>query len=117
LITRSYQVIKKKEVNHMATKELKIKTTAGLLETVKQLENLIASLKEGTICIRKNDKVIVLSPQEPVALELAAEVKVEKSTLKEKLTIELKWRKEEAVVEEKETFSISCETPKTEEEE
>ncbi|MFH1080852.1 MAG: amphi-Trp domain-containing protein [Pseudomonadota bacterium] len=97
----------------MATKELKIKTTAGLLETVKQMENLIASLKEGTICIRKNDEVIVLSPQEPVAFELEAEVKLEKNTLKEKLIIELKWRKEEKAVEERETFCISSEVPKT----
>ena len=97
----------------MAKKELKIKTTAGLQETVKQLENLIASMKEGNICIRKNDKVIVLSPQEPITLELAAEVKPEKSILKEKLTIELKWWKEEMAMQEKETFSISSEAPKT----
>jgi amphi-Trp domain-containing protein len=100
----------------METKELKIKTTAGLLETVKQLENLIASLKEGTICIRKNDELIVLSPQEPVTFELEAEVKLEKYGLKEKLAIELKWRKEETPVEEHETFSISCEAPKTDNE-
>jgi len=96
----------------MATKELKVRTTVGLLETVKQLENLIASLKEGTICITKNDKAIVLSPKEPVSLELEAEVKLEKNTLKEKLTIELKWKKEEQPVEEKESFSISSEAPK-----
>jgi amphi-Trp domain-containing protein len=101
----------------MATKELKIKTTAGLQETIKQLENIIASMKEGIICIRKNDKALVLSPKEPLVLELGAEVKLEKHVLKEKLTIELKWRKEELVAEDKETFSISSEAPKTEDEE
>ncbi len=100
----------------MATKELKIKTTAGLLETVKQLENLIASLKEGSICIKKNEDAIYLSPQEPVDLELEAEVKMEKYMLKEKLTIELKWKKEESVAKDKEVFSISSEAPQAEQE-
>ncbi len=101
----------------MATKELKIKTKAGLLETVKQLENLVASLKEGSICIRKNEDVIYLSPQEPVELELEAEVKLERNTLKEKLTVELKWKKEETAVREKEPFNISSEAPLSRDEE
>lgn len=94
----------------MASQNLKIKSTAGLLELVRHMENLIASFKEGTICIRKGDESIILKPQEPVSLELEAEIKFDKETLREKLVIELKWKKKETALEEK-GFSISHDLP------
>ncbi len=97
----------------MASQNLKIKSTAGLLEIVRHMENLIASFKEGTICIRKDNESIILKPQEPVSLELAAEVKLDKDTLREKLTIELKWKKRESMGEEN-VFSISHHIPQQE---
>jgi len=99
----------------MASQNLKIKSTAGLLEVVRHMENLIASFKEGTICVRKDDESIILKPQEPVSLELEAEVKFDKETLREKLTIELKWKKKETAAEDT-IFSISHEIPQQEQE-
>jgi len=90
----------------MATKELKIKTTAGLLETVKQMENLITSLKEGTICIRKNDEVIFLKPQEPLNMELKAITKPDKYSVREKVTIKLTWDKSSDLLVKNDTFAI-----------
>jgi amphi-Trp domain-containing protein len=91
----------------MAGQKMELKTTANLLEIVSHLEHLIASLKEGTLCIKKNEKTITLKPAEPVTFELEANSKPEKDALREKLVIELKWTKNEAIAEDKETFSIS----------
>lgn len=90
----------------MANQHLKVKSTLSSLEVVNHLEHLVASLKEGTICIRKGSESISLKPCEPVSLELEAEVKMDKDALREKLVIELKWKKSEATAEE-ETFVIS----------
>jgi hypothetical protein len=62
------------------------------------------------VCIRKGDESIILKPQEPVSLELEAEVKFDKETLREKLSIELKWKKKENGAEEN-VFSISHDVP------
>jgi len=71
----------------------------NLVEIVNHLEHLVASLKEGTICIRKGEELITLKPCEPVTLELEAEVKLDKDALREKLSIELKWKKSEVKAE------------------
>jgi len=91
----------------MAGQQMELKTKANLLEIVNHLEHLIASLKEGTLCIKKNKETITLKPVEPVTFELEAHSKSEKGALREKLVIELKWTKNEAIAEDKETFSIS----------
>ncbi|HOG18536.1 MAG: hypothetical protein A4E73_02379 [Syntrophaceae bacterium PtaU1.Bin231] len=100
----------------MASKHLKVKTTAGLLEVVRHLENLVAALKRGAVVIRKKGESITLSPGEPVSLDLESEIKLEKNTIKEKLVIELKWRKEEQELEPRESFSIAGEEPAAAEE-
>lgn len=98
----------------MANQHLKIKSTLTSLEVVNHLERLVASLKEGTVYIRKGSEAISLKPCEPVSLELEAEVKADKDAMREKLSIELKWKKREVVVEE-ETFVISHQEPCNEE--
>lgn len=100
----------------MASQHLKVKSTLNRLEIIKHLENLATSLKEGTICIQKGEKYVALKPCEPVTLELEAEVKVDKDVLREKLTIELKWKKSEIIQEEEETFVISHQDPTQDEE-
>jgi amphi-Trp domain-containing protein len=95
----------------MASQHLKVKSTSNLLEIVNHLEHLVSSLKEGTIYIKKADKIITMSPCEPISFELEAEVKQDKDTLREELTIELKWKKKEAVVSDEETFVISHQEP------
>ena len=98
----------------MANQHLKVKSTLSTLEVVNHLEHLVSSLKEGTICIRKGGETISLKPCEPVSLELEAEVKMDKEALREKLSIELKWKKSEAAPIE-ETFFISHQEPCQEE--
>ena len=95
----------------MESQHIKIKSSASLLETINHLERLIASLKEGTIFIQRNDESISLRPQDPVTFELEAESKLEKDSLREKLYIELKWKKMEAIPEAVETFVISSGAP------
>ena len=100
----------------MASQHLKVKSTLNLLEIVNHLEHLVSSLKEGTICIRKGDKVITLKPCEPVTLELEAEVKLDKDALREKLSIELKWMKSEiAAAADEGAFVISHQDPSPDE--
>jgi amphi-Trp domain-containing protein len=95
----------------MASQFLKIKSKVALCEIVQHLEALVASLKAGQLCIRKQDETIVLSPQDPILLELEAEAKLEKEGLREKLVFELKWKKGEPAVEEGCAFSISSAEP------
>jgi amphi-Trp domain-containing protein len=96
----------------MANQHLKVKSTLNLLEIVNHLEHLVSSLKEGTICIKKGEEVITLRPCEPVTLELEAEVKLDKEALREKLSIELKWKKSEpASVADEGLFVISHQDP------
>ena len=91
----------------MASQHFKVKATSSLLEIVNHLEHLIASLKEGTIVIKRNDETVILKPMDPVTLELEAEARLDKDALREKLIIELKWRKREMAPVEEGTFSIS----------
>lgn len=89
----------------MASKALKIKSTTDLSDVIRHLENLIDSLKEGTVTIRKDDKAVTLTPQEPISMEIEAEAKSDKKSRREKLQFELKWKKGETVQEK--AFSIS----------
>lgn len=96
----------------MSNTNLKIKSTLSRLDVVNHLEQLVASLKAGSVCIRKGDKMVTLTPCDPVLFELAAEGKVEKDGLREKLSIELKWKLSEDKPEETESsFTISAQPP------
>ena len=91
----------------MASQHMKVKAKAGLVEVINHLEQLVKSLKEGQLCIRKNGEAIILKPQDPVMLELEAEARLEKDSLREKLVIELKWRKGEQASPESDAFTIT----------
>ena len=98
----------------MSSQQLKVKSTLNLLEVVNHLEHLVASLKEGTVCIRKGEEVITLKPCESVTMELEVEVKQEKDGLREKLSLELKWEKREAAPAEDNLMVISSQEPSLE---
>ncbi len=91
----------------MAKQQLKVKAKAGLVEVINHLEQLVKSLKEGQLCIRKNGEAITLKPEDPVMFELDAEARLEKDSLLEKLVIELKWKKGEQAVPESDAFTIT----------
>lgn len=102
------------EVERMASQSLKVKSKAGLVEVIGHLEQLVTSLREGRLCIRKNDEAITLKPEDPVTLELEAQAKLEKDGLREKLVIELKWKKGEVAPRESENFTITHLEPEPE---
>jgi amphi-Trp domain-containing protein len=91
----------------MANQYLKVKAKEGLAEVVNHLEQLVKSLKEGQLCIRKNGEAITLKPLDPVIFELDAEARLERDSLREKLVIELKWKKGEQSSSESDAFTIT----------
>ncbi len=78
----------------MGSQRLKFKSKESLVEVIHRLEHLVASFKKGQLCIRGNDESITLKPQEPIALKMEAEARLAKDSLRERLIIELKWRKD-----------------------
>ncbi len=95
----------------MENQQLKVKSKVSMQEAIKHLENIVVSLKEGRLSIKKNDDIVTLTPHEPVSFELNAEVKLGKNSLKEKLSIELKWKKGEQVMTQGDTFTITHDDP------
>lgn len=96
----------------MTTQHLKVKSKATLGDVISQLAHLVASLKKGKLCIRKNDEMIALKPQDPVALHLEAEADLGKESLREKLVIELKWKKGGKAPVKGDSFTINHLAPK-----
>ena len=96
----------------MAGQHLKVQAKAGLVEVINYLEHLVKSLKEGQLCIRKNGEAITMKPQDPVMLDLEAEARLEKDSLREKLVIELKWKKDEQALSEM-LYSLSEQSVRT----
>ena len=72
----------------MSKQELSLKGTVDLERAIGYLEDLIASLKAGTVHIQQGDKGLTIHPRDVVDLE----VEVEQKKAKEKFTIELAWR-------------------------
>jgi amphi-Trp domain-containing protein len=71
------------------------------------LEDLVTSLKEGTICVQKGEEVAVLTPTDQVALEIKAAEKKDKF----KFELEITWRQGPEAVESDQPLSISSEAP------
>jgi len=92
----------------MASQHMKLKTASNLLEIVNHLEHLVASLKEGNICIKKSEKSIFLKPREPVHMEMKAHTKTHKASGREKVCIELTWIKNMDSLIRDDTFTIYC---------
>ena len=91
----------------MTCPHLKVKLKAPLTDVIRHLESLLASLREGQLFIRRHNKVVALKPYDPVTLELVAEAKLEKDSLREKLVIELKWISGETTQMDNDSFIIS----------
>lgn len=71
----------------MAKNELCIRGRMELRTVIAYLEDLVASLKAGRVCVEQGEKSIVLQPQPLVTVEIEAE----KRGSKESLEIELSW--------------------------
>ncbi len=73
------------------------------------LEDLLASLKSGTLCIQQGENLVTLHPGQFVDFEVEAASKKGK----EKLSLELSWRNDKD--DEKKDFKIMSEEPAEEE--
>ncbi|WP_027183956.1 amphi-Trp domain-containing protein [Desulfovibrio inopinatus] len=90
----------------MSKKGIELKGNMEYQAIVYFLEDILASFKERTICIQKNDDHVTLKPTDSIDFEVEATTKKNK----QKLTIELSWT-EESVQDTTETFTISCKEP------
>lgn len=79
----------------MSKKEVKLKGVMGRDQVVAYLEDLLAGLKSGKICVQQGEEFVTLCPEQLINVEVQASVKKGK----EKFEMELVWRKEEAPVE------------------
>lgn len=90
----------------MSKKEVKLKGVMEISQVVTYLEDLVASLKEGKICVRQGEQFVTLCPDQRVDVEVKASAKKGK----EKFEMEMSWY-QESVEEEPQAMHISSEEP------
>ena len=91
----------------MKKNEVQIKKSLGAEAAAGMLEELAASLRQGTVCVEKGSEFVTLKTAEIMDLELRAALKKNKS----KLEIELSWRDIVPVDQVETVFKISSEEP------
>jgi amphi-Trp domain-containing protein len=72
---------------------IKIKTTVGLTEAVRHLEDLLAALKKRRIFIESRSKAIMMKPGGSVKIKIEAEVRKGKKSSEEQLAVKLEWQR------------------------
>jgi amphi-Trp domain-containing protein len=87
--------------------EISFKKTANVHEAAKILEDLARTVKEGKVCIETGKKFITLTPMGDISVEIEAEVKKDK----EKMVIEMAWRRSDPVKEQSAGLKISSIEP------
>ncbi|SDB22589.1 amphi-Trp domain-containing protein [Desulfonatronum thiosulfatophilum] len=75
----------------MSKDEVKFEGVMEKSQLVNYLEDLIASLKKGQICVRQDDQFVTLCPTRTIEVEVKASSKKDK----EKFELEFKWHREE----------------------
>ncbi|GAB6060997.1 amphi-Trp domain-containing protein [Desulfonatronum parangueonense] len=75
----------------MSKDEVKFEGVMERSQVVTYLEDLIASLKKGQICVRQDDQFVTLCPSRTMEVEVKASSKKDK----EKFELEFKWHREE----------------------
>ncbi len=76
----------------MNKKDVSLKGTVALKDAVEHLENLVACLKAGKVCIQNCADHVTLQPQNQVKLEVSAGQRESK----ESLSLKLSWHKDTA---------------------
>ncbi len=77
----------------MSKKELRFKGKMEIHSVISYLEDLIKSLREGTLYVQQGDEYVALHPVELMKLEVEASRKEEK----ERLMFEISWKKEATI--------------------
>lgn len=91
-------------------KELECKMVGSVSEVNTQLKLLLEAFSEGSIVIADGEDVVRLSPAGSVSLEIDTNVKSEK----EKIYIEISWKKPKPVESIPPSFTISSKALETE---
>jgi amphi-Trp domain-containing protein len=75
----------------MSKKEAKIKASLELPQVVERLDEVLRSLRGGTVSFVNGDHSLALTPSGPIKMEISATKKAHKETI----SVELSWRREE----------------------
>lgn len=73
----------------MSKKEAKVKSSMELDKAVAYLEDIVASLRAGTVSIENGDGAVTLRPEKNVKVELEATQKDDR----ESISLRLAWKK------------------------
>jgi amphi-Trp domain-containing protein len=81
----------------MSKKRIDLKGRTDLAKTIEYLENIVSSLKSGTLCVQNgSDETLTLKPEKSIDFEIGASQRSDK----ESVSIKLSWRKPAAEQEE-----------------
>ncbi len=91
----------------MSKKEVSLKRTMETKQAISYLEDIVSSMKAGTVCVQRGDEFVTLKPSAPIDMDIEAEQKKDK----ESLVIELSWRTATTAPGEPEKIMISAKEP------
>lgn len=74
-------------------KKISVHSTVDLPTAIAAIEDLVASLKAGTVCVIRGEEYVTLKPESRVEMDVAAASKKAKGSLK----LELSWRHYEEI--------------------
>lgn len=86
----------------MSKRETKYETVADLAKAVTYLEDVIRSLRDGSISVGNGEEKLVLKPTDQVKVKVEAT----KKSHKEAISVRLSWQTEDANGEAPESFEI-----------
>jgi amphi-Trp domain-containing protein len=81
----------KNQEETMGKKEVELKQKLEIERAIEIIENLLAGIKKGKLFIQHGDKVVEITTEKNVKLEVEAEQKKDK----EKISIKLSWSKKD----------------------
>ena len=82
---------RKNKEDDMGKKEVQMKSKMEIEKAIEVIESLLAGLKKGKVFVQHGDKVIEITPEKMVKLEVEAEQKKDK----EKIYVKMTWHKKD----------------------
>ncbi len=82
---------RKNKEDDMGKKEVEMKSKMEIEKAIEVIESLLAGLKKGKVFVQHGDKVIEITPEKMVKLEVEAEQKKDK----EKIYVKMTWHKKD----------------------
>ncbi|MCG8333163.1 MAG: amphi-Trp domain-containing protein [Proteobacteria bacterium] len=93
----------------MKKSEVKLRRTVNADNVAQILNDLAASIREGTVCVENGNEFVTLSTGEDVQFELELQAGQKKS--KQKFELELSWRTTPPKMDSADDFKISSQEP------